>query len=194
MENGKDKGDDTRDPAESGGTALLIVDMLNDLRFAEAERLKPALPAVCDAILTLRDAADRRGLPVLYVNDNYGDWRSDRAQLIAEIRSRSPVPELIDGLWPRDGDYFIAKPHFSGFYATGLQAVLPRIGVSRLILTGIVTDICLLFTAADAHMRNYGLWVPCDTTASIDIERRDRALNIMAEAMAADTRSSVALI
>lgn len=190
----KDEGKSGGDPVEGGGAALLIIDMLNDLAFQEAGKLKSALPDVCGAIMKLRDAADRRRIPVLYVNDNYGDWRSDRAQLIAEIRDRAPMPDLIERLRPRDRDYFIVKPHFSGFYATSLQAVLPRIGVSRLILTGVATDICLLFTAADAHMRNYKLWVPRDATASIDAERRDWALSIMAETMAAETGSSLAIM
>lgn len=96
-------------------------------------------------------------------------------------------------LKPSRNDYFIIKPQFSGFYATNLPVLLPKLGVSRLILTGIATDICILFTAADAHMRDYALWIPQDAVASENDDRAHFALDTMREAMGAETRASEAL-
>jgi len=59
--------------------------------------------------------------------------------------------------------------------------------VSRLILAGLATDICILFTAADAHMRDYALWVPEDAVAALSDERHRAALENMSEAMGAET-------
>jgi nicotinamidase-related amidase len=89
---------------------------------------------------------------------------------------------------PRDGDYFVIKPQVSGFYATNLPVLLPKLGVQRLVLAGIAADICVLFTAADAHMRDYQLWIPADAVASCRAEHRDWALQIMVKAMDADIR------
>jgi nicotinamidase-related amidase len=91
-------------------------------------------------------------------------------------------------LRPRDRDLFVIKPQCSGFYATNLPVILPQLGIGRLIVTGVAADICVLFTAADAHMRDYDLWVPADTVASEDPQRTKWALEIMQGSMKADTR------
>jgi nicotinamidase-related amidase len=95
---------------------------------------------------------------------------------------------MVKRLRPRKQDYFIIKPQLSGFYATNLPVLLPRLGVSRLILAGVAADICVLFTAADAHMRDYDLRVPRDVVASSSGEHRDWALGIMRKSMNAEIR------
>jgi len=65
--------------------------------------------------------------------------------------------------------------------------------VNRLVLTGVAADICVLFTAADAHMREYALWVPKDAVASDRPEHRDWALGIMTKSMDAETRPTTEL-
>ena len=172
------------DPAP-GASALLVIDMLNRLAFSGGDAMLPRALAAAGAIARLRDEADAAGMPVIYVNDNHGDWTSDRADLIEKLREDGCKGRpLVDRLEPRSHHYFLIKPQFSGFYATSLPALLPRLGVSRLILTGIAADICILFTAADAHMREYPLWVPHDAVASENEERTHMALEIMD----ADTR------
>ena len=178
------------DPAP-GGTALLIIDMINDLDFEGGPEMLPATRRAADAIRQLRESADRCGVPVVYVNDNFGQWHSERSRLIGHVmRDGSSGHDLVERLEPRENDYFVIKPQFSGFYSTNLPVLLPKLGVTRLILTGVATDICVLFTAADAHMRAYDLWVPGDTVASLTAERNRWALEIMAQSMGADTRST----
>ena len=96
-------------------------------------------------------------------------------------------------LAPEPNDYFIIKPQFSGFYSTNLPVLLPKLGVSRLVLTGIATDICILFTAADAHMRDYALWIPEDCVAAQEDRSGASALAIMCQTMGAKTAPSSAL-
>lgn len=173
----------------TGRTALLIIDMINDMAFDGGEQMLPRALAAADHILTLRAAARAAGVPVVYVNDNYGQWHSERSKLIAHCaRPDAPGRELAQRLAPGDDDYFIIKPMHSGFYATNLQVLLPRLGASRLIVTGLATEVCVLFTAADAHMRAYEIWVPCDCTTGVTEQRRDWALEIMRESMGASTR------
>ncbi len=184
---------DARTPSP-GASALLIIDMINDLAFDGGEALAPAAVAAAQRIRGLRDAADRAKVPVIYVNDNFGHWLSERGAIVDHCRAEaSRGKPLIDLLHPRDDDYFVVKPQFSGFYATNLPVLLPQLGVSRLILTGIAADICVLFTAADAHMRDYDLWVPEDTVASEQDAHRRWALELMRHSMCAETASSDAL-
>lgn len=172
-----------------GGTALIVIDMINRLAFDGGDDLRAAAETAVTPILALRDAADRAGVPVIYVNDPHDDWLDDRTGLVGRVLEEDcPGREIARRLRPRTQDYFVIKPQFSGFYATTLPALLPRLGVNRLVLTGIAADICVLFTAADAHMREYPLWVPEDAVAGEQRERTHWALAIMRNSMNADTR------
>jgi len=172
-------------------TALLIVDMINPFDFKGADRLAPKAANAARVIASLRGRMEEAGMPVVYVNDNFGEWHSEKSRLVERALDRCcDVTRIVK---PRPDDYFIIKPQFSGFYATNLPVLLPKLGVSRLILTGIATDICILFTAADAHMRDYALWVPEDAVAAEEDERGRWALAIMRESMSAETRPTSAL-
>lgn len=174
---------------DPGGTALLIIDMINRFDFPGSEELLPKAMAAADIILALRAAADSCNVPIIYVNDNYGEWHSDRDRLIEHCLERGCGSRaLVEKIRPRERDLFIIKPQVSGFYATNLPVILPQLGASRLILTGIATDICVLFTAADAHMRDYDLWVPADAVASDNDDHGRWALQTMEKSMDADTR------
>ena len=179
--------------APSGHTALLILDMITPMDFAGASAMRHEVNEVVATILKLRDAADRIGLPIIYVNDNFGEWHSERYRLVERALGSKDAQELVAKLAPRDGDYFIIKPQFSGFYATNLPVLLPKLGVDRLVLTGMSADICVLFTAADAHMRDYRLWIPEDAVAAQTRERRRWALEIMKQSMGAETRATTKL-
>lgn len=167
------------------GAALLIIDMMNVFDFEGAEDVFPSALKAAHAIAKLRTEAAKLHLPVVYVNDNFNEWHSERSRLVERaLEHDNPVAQL---LRPRKDDFFIIKPQFSGFYATNLQVLLPRLGVSRLILSGMAADICVLFTAADAHMREYDLWVPGDVVAASSCERKAWALEIMKTSMGAET-------
>lgn len=165
--------------------ALLILDMVNCFDFEGAEELERHAIAAAQRIDQLRRQFRERGWPIVYVNDNFGEWHSEASKLVARaLEKDNPVTQL---LVPKHDDYFIIKPQFSGFYATNLPVLLPQLGVSKLVLSGVATDICVLFTAADAHMREYDLWVPEDAVAAENEERGRWALEIMAQSMGAET-------
>jgi nicotinamidase-related amidase len=153
--------------------------MINELDFNGSQPLRDSAQKAVHAIVKLRDAADQARVPVVYVNDNNDQWHSDRERLIKEAFGSGQVTDdIVARLRPRDDDFFVIKPQFSGFYATNLQVLLPRLKASRLILTGVAADICVLFTAADAHMRDYELWVPEDGVASLATKRTAWALDL----------------
>ena len=181
-------------PQAPQGVALLIIDMINDLDFEGGGPLRVAAEAAADAILRLRDEADALGAPVVYVNDNFGHWRSERSRILDHCRRpESPNRALVERMAPRERDLFVIKNQFSGFYASHLPVLLPRLGATRLVLTGVAADICVLFTAADAHMREYDLWTPADAVASDQAQRAEWALEIMRKSMGAETRPTDAL-
>ena len=182
----QDQGTETDTPVSA---ALLIIDMINDMKFDEGDELLGEMWAICDTVVRLRDEAAKADVPVIYVNDNYGEWHASPADIVDYVRGTAGAP-IAERLATRPDDYFVIKPHVSGFYATSLPAILPRLGVSRLILTGVAADICVLFTAADAHMREYALWVPRDAVASNQAAHRDWALRIMTKSMGAETRAT----
>lgn len=174
-------------PARDQGravAALLIIDMINTFDFEGGEDLRARAEAIAGPICRLRDAFDAAKLPTVYVNDNFGEWHSEKSRLIE--RAFGSSADGLAKLKPRDCDYFVLKPQFSGFYATNLPVLLPKLGVRRLVLTGVSTDICVLFTAGDAHMRDYALWVPEDAVATQDEDRGRWALEIIAQSMGAD--------
>lgn len=177
-----------------GGVGLLLIDVVNPLDFEGADALAPqALKAAC-AIRGLRRQADALGVPVVYVNDNHGHWSSEKSRIVELAAAATPhAARLVPGLAPRPHDTFVIKPEFSGFYATSLPALLPALGVSRLVLSGFAADICVLFTAADAHMRQYDLWVPADAVAAETEDHRRWALEIMRKSMSAETRPTTEL-
>jgi nicotinamidase-related amidase len=179
--------------APRGGAALLIIDMISEMDFGGAEAMRDETRRAADAIVALRDAADAAEMPVIYINDNFGEWHSERSRLVERALAGAVGRETVERLIPRDGDFFIIKPQFSGFYATNLPVLLPKLGVDSLILTGISADICVLFTAADAHMRDYRLWVPEDAVAAGIPERRHWAIEIMRQSMKAEVRPTAEL-
>jgi nicotinamidase-related amidase len=184
------KGDSGSTSAR-GGVGLIITDVINDLDYPGSEKLVAAAHPMAERIIDLRGQADALGVPVIYVNDNFGQWHSERSRIIDHCRRPdAPAAKIVERLAPRDSDFFVIKPQFSGFYATNLQVLLPKLGVSRLVMTGMAADICVLFTAADAHMRDYGLWVPSDAVAADEPKRAAWALEIIKTSMGACTDAS----
>ena len=179
---------------DKANIALVVIDMINDLEFPEGEMLlRHAVPAA-HRIVDLRRRAREFEIPVIYVNDNFGRWRSNfQAQvehcLEPESRGR-PVAEL---LIPDEEDYFVLKPKHSGFFSTTLDILLEYLGVKALILTGMAGNICVLFTANDAYMRDLSLFIPSDCIASNTEEENRIALDQMASVLKADTRLSTLL-
>jgi nicotinamidase-related amidase len=147
--------------------ALLILDMISTFEFKDGARMSQRALPIATRIARLRDRATAAHVPVIYVNDNEGRWRSDiRGQFEASVRNASRGAPIAILLRPRPIDYFILKPKHSGFYATPLGTLLEHLGARRLILTGISSHQCVLFTANDAYVRDFELVVPPDCIAA----------------------------
>lgn len=171
--------------------ALLLIDTINDLEFEGGDELfRTALPAA-KRIADLRERARQSKVPTIYVNDNFGKWRSDFKRIVThclndDVRGK-PIAELLK---PDDEDYFVLKPKHSGFFSTSLDLVLEYLGTRTLILTGFAGNNCVLFTANDAYMRDYKLIIPEDCIASINPADNDNALKQMQKVLKADISPS----
>lgn len=164
-------------PKPGDGLALLIIDMISNWQFKDADRLLPAAHGVAPAIARLKHRCQAQGLPVIYANDNLGQWRSDFRQLVDEALVGPPLgAALTQQLLPGPDDYFVLKPKHSAFFATPLELLLQRLQVGRLIVTGVASDQCILTTAAEARMNDYGVMVPSDCVATQTKERNQRAI------------------
>lgn len=172
-------------------TALLLIDVINDLDFPGSEHMLPAAVAAAERIRALKRRARSHGIPVIYVNDNFGHWRSDFHEITRFIREEGKHGgELVDRLHPDEDDYFVLKPRHSAFYNTTLETLLRHLDARRLILTGFSAHVCVLMSASDAYIRAYELFVPSDCTASPTARQNENALSYMAEVFDVDTQPS----
>lgn len=171
--------------------ALLIIDMINDFEFPGGEVLFAAALPVAENIARLKQCAQEAGIPVIYINDNFGKWQSDFQQQVSHCLNDGVRGEPIARLLQPDAkDYSVLKPKHSAFYATPLDLLLTYLKVNTLILTGIAGDACILFTVSDAFMRDYHLFVPADCIASLTDEANSHSLEQMHTTLKADIRAS----
>ncbi|AFY01927.1 Isochorismatase [Bdellovibrio bacteriovorus str. Tiberius] len=147
--------------------ALLIIDMINTFDFPQgADLARLALP-VAKKIQKLKVRLRKHRIPVIYLNDNFGQWRSDWKEVFNLCTQSDCLgKDIAEILHPADDDFFILKPRHSGFFNTNLDVLLKELGVQKLIITGVAGNICVLFTANDAHMRDFKVWIPQDCVAS----------------------------
>ncbi len=172
--------------------ALLLIDLISDFEFPDGEKLfENALP-IASRIADLKKKAKAANIPVIYVNDNFGKWQSDFNNLLDHCLDKSVRgSEITKLLKPDKEDYFVLKPKHSGFYSTTLETLLKYLHSQTLVLTGVTTNICVLFTANDAYMRDYKLVIPSDCVAAVENDENDHALKYLEKILKADVRPSV---
>ncbi len=182
-------------PAEpKAETALLLVDLVTDFKFEDGDALWEETSSIIQPVAELAAQARAAGLPVVYVNDIYGNWREDFERQVSRImKSSERGRQVIRDIQPAGSDYYILKPQRSGFYETPLAVLLSSLEVSSLIIAGITTDICVLFTAHDAYMRGYSVSVPPDCTAAVSNSYKSEALKLMQRVADVEVRLSTEL-
>ena len=175
-------------------TALLLVDVINDMEFEGSESLVRCAEPMATRLHGLKQRCRDAGIPTVYINDNFGKWRSDFRSLVDHCIN-DPVPgrEVARLLKPDNDDYFVLKPKNSAFFGTTLDTLLTSLNTDTVILTGIAGDNCVLFSANDAYLRDYKLFIPADCIASNSKEENDAALRLMEKVVKADVRPSTEL-
>jgi nicotinamidase-related amidase len=178
-------------PRSREATALLLVDVINDFDFPGSEALIKAAEAASVPLARLAARARKAGVPVIYVNDNFGRWRSDWRSVVAQCVSEdAPGHRVARRLRPTADDYFVLKPKHSGFFSTPLDILLRYLGADTLVLAGFAADICILLTANDAYMRDYRVVVPRDCVASNTRAKTEFTLKEVREVLKGSTPRS----
>ncbi len=166
-------------------TALIVIDMLNHYEHEDAEALRRSVHNALPAIGDLVQRARRAEVPIIYVNDNHGDWSAGRPEL-CQRALEGPDPSLVEPILPDEEVAFLVKARHSIFYETQLDYMLRHQDIERLILSGQVTEQCILYSALDAYVRHYSIVIPRDAVAHIHKDLADAALRMMETNMAAE--------
>ncbi|MEU8461744.1 isochorismatase family cysteine hydrolase [Streptomyces sp. NPDC029003] len=165
--------------------ALLVIDMLNTYEHEDADALAPSVRKALPGIRTLLERARADGAPVIYVNDNFGQWRSHHGEILrAALAGRHA--DLVEPIAPDEDDLFVVKARHSAFFETPLGYLLEQLGVVRVVLCGQVTEQCVLYSALDAHIRHLDVVVAADAVAHIDADLADAAVRMMERNMAVE--------
>ncbi|KAB8136254.1 cysteine hydrolase [Gracilibacillus oryzae] len=159
-------------------TAVMIIDMINDFNFVEGRMLLHHTKKIVPNIKKLKEFAREHDMPVIHVNDHYNTWETDY-KAIAEACSRESNLDIIEQGTPAEEDYFIMKPQMSAFFRTPLRSLLEELRIEHIIMAGVAGNICVLFTANDAHMRGYTIHVPENCVASNTERHNEEALQLM---------------
>lgn len=177
----------TRTRFPKSATAVLIVDAINPLDFPGGRSFAPRALATARRIAGLADRARRAGVPVIFLNDNFGKWRSDIDALIEYVSEpKCAGRRLVEVLRPLREDYVVLKSTLSGFHQTPLDAMLRQGRVKTVVITGFVTGSCVLFTAAGAYMRDYRVVVPRDCVADQTTQLQSNALKTLTTVLKAN--------
>jgi nicotinamidase-related amidase len=176
-------------------TALLILDMISEFRFPDAERVLRGAHQPARSIARLRQRAQAAGIPLIYVNDTAGKWESDPRAFVQRCLASGARGRSVVGLVAPDlnKDYFMFKPKHSAFFGTPLESLLQELRIRRLVLTGVTSHQCVLFTAMDAHVREYELVMPADCVGSGSRAETRHALFIAQHALRAKVGRSARL-
>jgi nicotinamidase-related amidase len=174
-----------REGGDAGASALLVIDMLNTYEHADSDPLAESAADAVPSIAALEEKAGEAEVPVIYVNDSYGDWNTS-SQELAEKAMAGAHPELVEPILPPEEAAFVVKARHSVFYGTPLEYLLDQEGISRLVLTGQVTEQCILYSALDGYVRHFDVAVPRDAVAHIHRDLADAALDMMERNMSAE--------
>ncbi len=171
-------------------TTVLVVDMMNTYQHPDAEVLIPNVEKIMEPLADLvRRARESHDVDPVYVNDNYGDFTAEFSDIVRSACDGAR-PDLVKPILPADGSRLLTKVRHSAFYATALAYLLNRLETKRLILTGQVTEQCILYTALDAYVRHIPVVIPTDAVAHIDAELGKAALAMMQQNMDAELTSA----
>jgi nicotinamidase-related amidase len=172
-------------------TALLLIDVISDFEFEDGEKLfENALP-MAEKLAKFKKRAAKADIPIIYVNDNFGKWQEDFQEQVRFCLKKSVRGhKIVELLKPGKNDFYALKPRHSAFYQTVLEHLLLNLQIKRLILTGVSTDICVLFTANDAYMREFELIIPRDCVAAVHRKDSQAALDYMERVLQAKVINS----
>jgi nicotinamidase-related amidase len=172
--------------------ALLLIDVLTPFEFPDGDAILQNALGMRNALVRLKARSRAARIPTLYVNDNFGDWRSEKEALLGRCLE-AKGKEFVRSLLPDSEDYFVLKPMHSAFYMTPLEVLLQHLQVETLILTGLTSNSCITVTAHDANMRGFDIYIAPDCSCARKAEEHNQALRQLKAMAGADLRRSSSL-
>ena len=172
-------------------SALLLVDLITDFNFEDGDQLFEQTLQILPNLTSWRKTCFELGMPIIFVNDPAKNRSSSYDDRISETGKSERGRFMLDQIGPRESDSIILKPQRSGFYETDLESTLKRIRVNHVYVTGVTTDICVLFTAHDAYMRKFKVSVPEDCVTAVKDEYHSAALSFLGRVAEAETQPMV---
>lgn len=163
--------------------AWLVIDLLNDFVQPGAPLEVPGARDVVSRLAGRLAEARRRGAPVIYVCDAHQEQDPEFTVWPRHAVRGTRGAQVVDAVAPTPGDRVVLKATYSGFYGTELEPTLRGLGVRELIVTGVCTEICVLYTAVDALMRGYQVTVPPDCVAGLTPEGHRFALHQLTDVL-----------
>ncbi len=172
--------------------ALLLIDVLTTFDYPDGDAILREAMKIGKSLVRLKARARALGLPVLYVNDNFGDWRSEKEVLMGRC-IQSKGASFVRPLLPESEDYFVLKPMHSAFYMTPLDVLLNHLQIETLILAGLTSDSCITVSTHDANMRGFNIYVPIDCSSARSAKEHTQALQQLEAAAGANLTRSTSL-
>lgn len=168
-------------------TALLVIDMIKDFVTGtlENERAKKIVPEIKQLI----DSAHESDKPVIYISDSHSQDDSQFSLWGTHAVAGSEGSQVVSELEPEKEDYTLKKTKYSAFYNTELNSLLKDLNVNEVVLTGVLTHICIQHTAADAFFRGYDIAVPRECVEDLSAEENASALDFIEENYGAEIRT-----
>jgi nicotinamidase-related amidase len=162
-------------------TALIVIDMLNDFVEEKGALVVPGAKDLVPIQAKILKHVRHQSVTVLYLADNHMPDDEEFKVWPKHSVEGTRGAQVVDALAPRKGEKVIPKRRYSGFFGTDLDLTLREAGITNVILMGVLTDICVMYTSADASARGYSVYVVADGTGSTVRENHQFALQHMKE-------------
>jgi nicotinamidase-related amidase len=173
--------------------AVIVIDMINDFVTGVFKSNRAA--KIISNIKALLDYARKKEIPVIYATDAHLPGIDPEFDVWGKhAEAGSWGADIVDELKPKKGDLRVLKRKYSAFQGTDLDQLLRELKVDTVILTGVVTDICIQHTAADAFFKGYKIIVPKDCVEAVDAPTQEAAIRFMRKAYGPDITTSVELL
>lgn len=175
---------------DTAPVVLVVIDMFSSFDDPQTAPFFKAAKRIAGKIARLRQRANGNDIPTLFANDNYGRWKSDGRQMLQWAARSERGKQIVDLLTPGNEDYVILKPKHSIFFSTPIETLLRYLGTHTLILTGLSSTRCVLFSGIEAYMRDFRVYAPMDCLVSEDVREHRMAKFLFDTRLNADTRHS----
>jgi nicotinamidase/pyrazinamidase len=162
-------------------TALIVIDMLNDFVRDEGSLVALIAKNLIPNQMRLLEAFRKAGSLVILLTDNHRPDDDEFDKWPPHAVMGTWGSKIIDELAPIEGEMVIPKRRYSGFYGSDLDLTLRERGIGTIVLVGVLTDICVMYTSADASARSYKVFVVTDATGSTEPKSHQFALAHMKE-------------